>query len=118
MEEVHEYLVNKISFSDKKAYQDGQESLRAESFEYLEEQGKVIATGKTKSQRKHEYEEHIDILNAADIVFRCFLPITYDGPTTAKFWGAIRSSVQVRKLLGLAIIKSLLTKMNCRCLTR
>ena len=98
MEEVDNYLRSGTTFSDKKAYQDCKESPRASSFEYLEEQGKAIETAKNKTQRKYEYEERIDILNAADVVFRLFLPGTHSGPTTAKYWGAIRNLVEVKNL--------------------
>ncbi len=100
MEEVDNYLKNETGFSDKKAYRDCKESTRASSFEYLEEQGKAIETANKKARGKHEYEERIDILNAADVVLRLFLPVAYDGPTTAKYWGAIRSLVEVNNLLS------------------
>ncbi|RYP63142.1 hypothetical protein DL769_007053 [Monosporascus sp. CRB-8-3] len=100
MEEVDSYLKSGTSFSDKKAYQDCKESLRVSSFEYLEEQAKAIEGAKNKAQRRHEYEERIDILNAADTVFRLFLPVAYDGPTTAKYWGAVRDLVEMPVSLG------------------
>ena len=105
MEEVHNYLKSGTSFSDKKAYQDCKESLQASSFEYLEEEGKGITTAKNKTQRKHEYGERVDIFNAANVVFRFFLPVAYDGPTALKYWGAIRSLVEVKKILDAFIPK-------------
>ncbi len=95
LQEVDDYLQNGTSFSDKKTYQSGKEATRLSSLEYLEQQASQVDKGKNKIQKKQEYEDRIDILNAADVVFRFFLPAVYEGPTVQKYWGAIRDLVEV-----------------------
>ena len=95
LQEVEEYLVNNTSFSDRRAYHDSPEHFRSVPFKYIEAQGDLTEKFKKRPRLRRDYEDRIDILNAADIVYRFFLPPTFRAPTVAKFWGAIYLLVQV-----------------------
>lgn len=95
LQEVEDYLKNSTSFSDRRAYQDSQVATRPSCFRYLREQGGLTEEFKKQPRMKQDYEDRIDIVNAADIVYRFFLPLGFDGPTVRKFWGAINLLVQV-----------------------
>jgi hypothetical protein len=86
------FLTNETKAQDRKAYQSCAEGTRLAALRYLEEQTDV---GKKKSSLKRDFEDRVDIFNAADIVFRFFLPMESDGPTVGKYWGAIHRLVQV-----------------------
>ncbi|KFG86985.1 putative Mg2+ transporter [Metarhizium anisopliae] len=46
------------------------------------------------------HEERIDIFNAADDILRLFFPLTFDGPTIHKYWGAVKSLLKIPQLEG------------------
>lgn len=95
LQEVDDYLCRGTSFTDKKAYQDCEESTRSALFDYLEKQGAEIEKLKNASSKRHGYEERIDIFNAADVVFRFFLPPDVEAPTVKRYWGAVSTLIQV-----------------------
>jgi len=95
LQEVEDYLKNSTSFSDKRAYQDCQRATRIACFTYLNEQGNSTEKFKRRPRMRRDYEDRIDILNAAEVVYRFFLPLDFDGPTARKFWGAINLLIQV-----------------------
>jgi hypothetical protein len=39
------------------------------------------------------------VFNAADTLFRCFLPVDFEGPTVGQYWGAVQSLVDVSETL-------------------
>lgn len=95
LQEVEDYLKSSTSFSDKRAYQDCQRATRISCFEYLTDQGDATEQFKRRPKVRRDYEDRIDILNAAEVVYRFFLPLEFDGPTVRKFWGAINLLIQV-----------------------
>lgn len=99
LQEVENFLITSTKFSDKRAYEGVREEKRVSSCQYLEKVGLRMENkkGQPRPLRRKQYEERIDIFNAADIIFRFFLPLGYDGPTVKKFWGAVRILVQVSR---------------------
>jgi hypothetical protein len=95
MQEMDNYLRQNTSFSDQRVYQDCRDSSRIDCFDYLEEQGAMVDNFKKRPLMRHQYETRIDILTAADIVYRFFLPLDLEAPTVSKFWGAINLLIQV-----------------------
>ncbi|OHE98990.1 hypothetical protein CORC01_05680 [Colletotrichum orchidophilum] len=94
LSEVEEFLTAETNGLDRRAYLEAEMSTRNEVYEYLEQQGARMQDTK-KSWRKQDYEERVDIFNAADSLFRFFLPPLFDGPTTERFWGAVMNLVTV-----------------------
>lgn len=42
------------------------------------------------------YEERMDVFNMADMLFQLFFPLTFHGPTTGKYWGALNRLMKAR----------------------
>lgn len=120
LKEVDDYLCKGTSFTDKKAYQDCEESTRSSLFGYLEKQGAEIEKMKNSSSKRYGYEERIDIFNAADVVFRFFLPPDVEAPTVKKYWGAVSALIQAstRSVSPHNTRRSLTTQLSYSCLPR
>ncbi|KAI8279225.1 hypothetical protein K4K56_012772 [Colletotrichum sp. SAR 10_98] len=95
LSEVEDFLTAETNGPDRRAYLDSEASGRDEVYAYLEQQGAAIKELKNKPWKKQDYEDRVDIFNAADTLFRFFLPPLFDGPTTERFWGAVMSLVWV-----------------------
>ncbi|KAB5551293.1 hypothetical protein GE09DRAFT_168424 [Coniochaeta sp. 2T2.1] len=94
LQEMEDFLNKDTSRPDRQVYQSCFESTREACLKYLEQQA---AMAKKNSSQKRYFENRVDVLNAAEIVFRFFLPLQSDGPTVTKFWGAIYRLVQMPK---------------------
>lgn len=95
LSEVEEFLTAETNGADRRAYLDADISTREAAYAYLEQQGVAIQEMKNQPLKKRDYEERVDIFNAADTLFRFFLPPRFDGPTTERFWGAVMNLVWV-----------------------
>ncbi|KAL2021387.1 hypothetical protein VTK56DRAFT_7252 [Thermocarpiscus australiensis] len=98
LDEVHEFLQHSTRFSDRKAYSDCKECTRASVRSSLEEEATTLGSVETSDpettrEAQSDYEQRIDIFNAADLVFRFFLPVNFEAPTVEKFWGAVNGIV-------------------------
>jgi len=92
LQEMDDFLRKEVTRLDRHAYQACPEGARLDSLTYLEEQSLVV---KRNSHLKRDFEDRVDVFNAAEIVFSFFLPLEATGPTVGKFWGAIRRILQV-----------------------
>ncbi|KAI8182638.1 hypothetical protein K4K54_000880 [Colletotrichum sp. SAR 10_86] len=95
LSEVEDFLTAETNGPDRRAYLDSEASGRDQVYAYLEQQGAAIQELKNKPWKKQDYEDRVDIFNAADTLFRFFLPPLFDGPTTERFWGAVMNLVWV-----------------------
>ena len=99
LEEVDDWLRRMTSFGDAKAYKACGRSSRSSIRLFLEEKGRELED--VKSDRgegytnviQHRFEDLIDIFNAAETIFRFFLPVDFEGPTVGKYWGVIKSII-------------------------
>lgn len=97
LQEMHDFLDKETNSSDRKAYRSCPEAKKLDTFTYLEKYSVLVAATKKKTQQKRELEDRIDIFNAAEVIFRFFLPLQFEGPTVGKFWGAVHRLVQMPK---------------------
>lgn len=95
LQEIEDYLMNSTGFSDKRVYQDCPSATRLSCCAYLSEWNDAPEKFKKRPRMRKNFEDRIDILNAAELVYRFFLPQDFDGPTVKKFWGAINVLIQV-----------------------
>jgi hypothetical protein len=95
LREVDDYLAYSTSFTDRKEYRDCPEATRVSAYADMEKEGIELAKSKPRALVQQNYEDRIDIFNAADLVFSFFLPPSLEAPTVSKFWGAIHRVVQV-----------------------
>ena len=63
---------------------------------HLEDRGAEESRFKDKPGKRDDYEHRIDIFNAADQIFRFFLPwrVSNDAPTVGKFWAAVQNLIE------------------------
>lgn len=92
LQEMEDFVINETKEIDSKAYQSCQEATHLDALAYLE--GLSPAAQKTP-RFKRGFEDRVDVFNAAEIVFRFFLPLQTVGPTVGKYWGAIHRLLQV-----------------------
>lgn len=95
LQEIETYILCSTGTRDRSAYSRCGTSSRRAVHDYLAEHS--IETEQRNSGTKKQYEARVNLYNAADLVFRFFLPWMVDSqaPTVGKFWGALRSLVEV-----------------------
>ena len=98
LEEVDDWLRRMTSFGDAKAYKACSRSSRSSVRLFLQEKGRELEDVKSNrggniNADQLYFEDLIDIFNAADTIFRFFLPVDFEGPTVGKYWGAINSII-------------------------
>lgn len=96
LREVDEFLKNRSSVGDRVIYQECALGSRGSIIEQLTRvKTKLMTAEKTNPEKLKILGVKEAIAAAADQVFQFFLPITFDGPTVQKFWGAIDSLILV-----------------------
>ncbi|KAI2633689.1 hypothetical protein GGS26DRAFT_56879 [Hypomontagnella submonticulosa] len=101
LQEAEQYLLGSTAMGNRNAYQRCSQSTQSSVYDYLETQGSKIeknnGESREESRNRREYETRVDLYNAAEIIFSFFLPqsLGIGAPTVGKFWGAIRSLVEI-----------------------
>ncbi|KAI1661526.1 hypothetical protein F4813DRAFT_386056 [Daldinia decipiens] len=91
LEEVDDYLLSRTSFSDRRAYSTCHEATYDEIYGDLEQEGVELSKPTDgQHERQHDYEERLDIFNAANAILNFFFPPNVEVPTIRKFWGALK----------------------------
>jgi hypothetical protein len=90
---VEKFLTSETSFTDRKLYRGSSQSSRKIVYEQLEKEGARADWARERPPQRREYESRIDLFNAADMLFRFFLPAECHGPTVKQFWGALGALV-------------------------
>jgi hypothetical protein len=94
LKEIDYFLRRKISLSERLAYRNCPGTPHSMVFSLLEEEVRAMAASMLKDAKKEErkgkmFERRVDIFNAAEAIFRFFLPLASEDPIALKFWGAI-----------------------------
>jgi len=98
MQEVSDFLLQNTSFSDRRAYRECPEASRMSVYSLIEKQGAELAKATdVRSSQQRDYEDQIDVFNAADLVFRFFFPPQVEVPTVTRYWGAIQLLIEVSR---------------------
>jgi len=92
LQEMEDFLSNDTKQLDQRTYRACPEATRLNALTYLEQQYTAV---QKNNRLKRDFEDRVDVFNAAERVFRFFLPLDFVGPTVPKFWGAIHRLVQV-----------------------
>ncbi|KAJ0117452.1 hypothetical protein J7T55_003866 [Diaporthe amygdali] len=93
--EVEDFLLNQTNFTDRKAYRGCNPSSRNDVYGILEKRGSHLSQSLDSSSKdQQDYEEDVDIFNAADTIFRFFFPAHVEVATVGKFWGALKFLVE------------------------
>lgn len=100
LEAAEKFITAETTYSNRKTYKSCKESTKMECYLYLAGLAdRVEAQG--SDQVRRAYEEKIDIFNAADVIYNFFLPANFEGPMAGKFWGALRTMLEVSYVRGL-----------------
>ncbi|OBT78122.1 hypothetical protein VF21_02657 [Pseudogymnoascus sp. 05NY08] len=94
LREVDDFLKAKSSVSDRIVYQECPLSSRDSIVEQLTRvKTKLMSSEKVNPEKVKILGTKEAIAAAADQIFQFFLPVTFEGPTVQKYWGAIDSLI-------------------------
>ncbi|KFY18785.1 hypothetical protein V493_08347, partial [Pseudogymnoascus sp. VKM F-4281 (FW-2241)] len=94
LREVDDFLKNRSSVSDRIVYQECALGSRDSIVEQLTRvKTKLMSAEKVNPEKLKILGTKEAIAAAADQIFQFFLPITFEGPTVQKYWGAIDSLI-------------------------
>ncbi|KAI8725082.1 hypothetical protein NCS52_00078400 [Fusarium sp. LHS14.1] len=94
LEAAEKFITAETTYSNRKIYASCKQSTKMECYLYLNGLAdRVEAQG--SDQVRRAYEEKIDIFNAADVIYNFFLPADFEGPMAGKFWGAVRTIIEL-----------------------
>ncbi|KFZ07201.1 hypothetical protein V501_06656 [Pseudogymnoascus sp. VKM F-4519 (FW-2642)] len=92
--EVDDFLKARSSVSDRIVYQECPLSSRNSIVEQLTRvKTKLMSSEKVNPEKVKILGTKEAIAAAADQIFQFFLPVTFEGPTVQKYWGAIDSLI-------------------------
>lgn len=94
--EIDQFLTRQTSLTDRLSYRACPRVSRMEVYNMLAKHRARItgATGKDHKFREI-YEKEVEVVNAAELLFRFFLPSCFEGPTVGKYWGALDRLLKV-----------------------
>jgi hypothetical protein len=91
---AEKFLTGQTSYADQRAYKGCGDAKRDDVYYFLVNQATQVKE-KADDNIRIMHEERIDIFNAAEDIFKLFFPTTFDGPTTSKYWGAVKMFLKV-----------------------
>jgi hypothetical protein len=94
--EMDHFLTRMTNLNLRLNYQGCTNRSRQDTYEMLvKEKQELNESSKTDLKRRKNYENKVDLLNAANLMFQFFLPSKIDGPTVGKYWGALFQLIAV-----------------------
>ncbi|CAJ0546131.1 Ff.00g096040.m01.CDS01 [Fusarium sp. VM40] len=94
LDAAERFLTCETTYSDRKAYKSCETATRSECYDYLAGLASRVEDDGSDIVRR-TYEERVDIFNAVDIVYTFFLPLNFNGSMVGKFWGAVRTLIEL-----------------------
>ncbi|KAI1376242.1 hypothetical protein F4677DRAFT_85578 [Hypoxylon crocopeplum] len=97
LQEAEDFLLSSTMMRDRTAYNSCNLFSQRQVHAYLEDKGLNTEKSEEEAQEGRDYENRVDLYNAADLVFSFFLPQSLDQntPTVGKFWGAVQRLVEM-----------------------
>ncbi|KAM0564102.1 hypothetical protein ACHAPJ_000311 [Fusarium lateritium] len=99
LDAAERFLTSETTYSDRKAYKFCKTATRKECYDYLAGLADGVEDDGSDDVRR-AYEEKIDIFNAADVIYTSFLPMDFTCSMADKFWGAVRTIIELSILDG------------------
>lgn len=96
LDEIDQFLSRKTNLADRLSYQACPQLARQEVYDMLIADRKKV-TDIAEIRVRENYETKVNLVNAAELIFRFFLPSRFDGPTVRRYWGALGYILQVGK---------------------
>ncbi|KAL7946702.1 hypothetical protein V8C42DRAFT_352261 [Trichoderma barbatum] len=94
---AEKFLTEKTSYSAQRGYKRCELMTRDEVHEQLEKLAARVEQKRSDTAR-HSYDERLGVFNMADTLFQLFFPLTFHGPTTGKYWGALSKLMEIPEL--------------------
>ncbi|PNP48191.1 hypothetical protein THARTR1_10332 [Trichoderma harzianum] len=94
---AEKFLAEKTSYTAQRGYKRCELMTRDGVNGQLERLAARIEEKKSDTVRR-SYEERLDVFNMADTLFQLFFPLTFHGPTTGKYWGALSKLMEMPEL--------------------
>ncbi|KAL7957117.1 hypothetical protein V8C34DRAFT_286828 [Trichoderma compactum] len=94
---AEKFLTEKTSYTAQRGYKRCELMTRDGVNGQLEKLAARIEEKKSDTVRR-SYEERLDVFNMADTLFQLFFPLTFHGPTTGKYWGALSKLMEMPEL--------------------
>ncbi|KAI9053978.1 hypothetical protein LZ554_002922 [Drepanopeziza brunnea f. sp. 'monogermtubi'] len=96
LKEMDEYLSTEINLSHRLIYNAAPSKTRVELYELLSSMRKeAVSDERSTTPQIKVYEAMVDVVNAAEVLFRFFLPSNYEGTMVKKYWGAMYRLLQL-----------------------
>ncbi|EGR51556.1 uncharacterized protein TRIREDRAFT_45688, partial [Trichoderma reesei QM6a] len=93
------FLTEKTSYSAQRGYKRCELKTRDGLREHLEKLAARVDEKKSDTARR-SYDDCLAIFNMADMLFQTFFPLTFQGSTTGKYWGALSKLMKIPELDG------------------
>lgn len=95
--DIEKHLLHKTIVGDGHAYSRCVKTTRRDVHAELEAEPQKLSPGEATLGQRKEFEQRVQLFNAADVVFKFFLHPDSLVPTVRKFWGAVEALVKVRQ---------------------
>lgn len=94
--EIDRFLTRRTSLADQLSYRACPRATRQGVYDTLAKDTASITDAFWKDDKvRKTYETKVELVNAADLLFRFFLPSRFKGPTVGKYWGALDRVLKV-----------------------
>jgi hypothetical protein len=88
--EIDQFLTHMTNLNQRLGYQGCTSQKRQDVYDFITKEKQELNKSRRRGlERRKSYENKVDLLNAADLMFQFFLPSNLDGPTVGKYWGAL-----------------------------
>ncbi|UKZ79218.1 hypothetical protein TrVFT333_006968 [Trichoderma virens FT-333] len=94
---AEKFLTEKTSYTAQRGYKRCELMTKDGVQEQLEKLAVRVEEKKSDTIRR-SYDERLDVFNMADTLFQLFFPLTFHGPTTGKYWGALSKLMHIPEL--------------------
>ncbi|KAH6608778.1 mg2+ transporter [Trichoderma cornu-damae] len=91
---AEKFMTEQTSYSAQRGYKKCGLMTRDGVHEYLIKLAARVEERAIDAVRR-SYDERIDVFNMADMLFQLFFPLTFQGPTTGKYWGALSKLIKM-----------------------
>ena len=91
---AEKFLTEKTSYTAQRGYKNCELMTRDGVKEQVEKLAARVEEKRTDTARR-SYDERLEVFNMAETLFQLFFPLTFHGPTTGKYWGALRKLMEV-----------------------
>ncbi|KAK4077895.1 uncharacterized protein Triagg1_3589 [Trichoderma aggressivum f. europaeum] len=94
---AEKFMTEKTSYTAQRGYKRCELMTRDGVNGQLEKLAARIEEKKSDTVRR-SYEERLDVFNMAGTLFQLFFPLSFHGPTTGKYWGALSKLMEMPEL--------------------